>query len=92
MSDVEKTFIDLVAFRELRKELLPAFRKAVDRVKLTAYLQRYDTRFRARVLALLHYRQRQRRTASPRGDAAGCCAAATTVPESTTGAEYINLA
>jgi predicted transcriptional regulator of viral defense system len=53
VSDVEKTFIDMVYFREMRKDMLPAFRKSIDREKLAGYLKRYDRRLAGKVLKLL---------------------------------------
>jgi predicted transcriptional regulator of viral defense system len=54
VSDIEKTFIDLVYFRQpISKELLRVFKKRINRGKLEQYLKRYPTRFRKRVLNLL---------------------------------------
>lgn len=53
VSDVEKTFIDMVYFREMRRDMLPAFRKRADRERLAGYLKRYDSKFTAKVMKLL---------------------------------------
>ncbi len=53
-SDVEKTLIDLVAFRQrLPPEVAASFRKRVDPAKLQRYLRRYPPRTRANVLRLV---------------------------------------
>ena len=53
-TDVEKTFIDMVYFREkLSGELLAAFMERLNRKKLKAYLKLYSQRFRERVLSYL---------------------------------------
>lgn len=53
-SDIEKTFIDMVYFRQpLDKEAIAEFRKKIDRKKLKEYLKRYPERFRARVMKVL---------------------------------------
>lgn len=53
VSDVEKTLIDLVYFREAGPEAVEGFRGRVDRGKLEAYLRRYPERLRRRVRELL---------------------------------------
>lgn len=53
-SDVEKTFIDMVYFREkMSSELLAAFKKRLDRKKLNAYLKAYPKRLRQRIMSHL---------------------------------------
>ena len=52
VSDIEKTFIDMAYFREIRKDMLPEFRRKMDRKKLKAYLKKYDRRFAGRVLRM----------------------------------------
>lgn len=54
VSDVEKTLIDLVYFREMRKDTAELFRKRVDREKLEKYLKKYDDDFRKKVIETLH--------------------------------------
>ena len=50
-SDIEKTFIDMVYFREyLSEETLEDFREKIDLKKLKNYLARYPKRFRKMVL------------------------------------------
>ncbi len=50
-SDIEKTFIDMVYFRQyLDKEYLKVFRKKIDRKKLNSYLKAYPKKFREKVL------------------------------------------
>jgi len=53
VSDIEKTFIDMVYFREMRKEMAKDFRRRIDREKLREYLKRYHRRFAHNVLGLL---------------------------------------
>ncbi|TAL47278.1 hypothetical protein EPN87_03365 [archaeon] len=53
VSDVEKTFIDMVYFNELRKDMVSAFRKKVDKEKLRRYLEKYDKRFADKVARLI---------------------------------------
>jgi predicted transcriptional regulator of viral defense system len=53
VSDIEKTFIDMVYFREMRKDMVKAFRRRIDREKLAGYLKRYDKRFTAKVKGFL---------------------------------------
>jgi len=49
-SDIEKTFIDMIYFREnLDKEVLDEIRKRMDKKKLGKYLKKYPKRFRERV-------------------------------------------
>lgn len=53
-SDVEKTFLDMVYFREkISSELLAAFKKRLDRKKLKAYLKAYPKRLRQRITSCL---------------------------------------
>ena len=53
-SDIEKTFIDMLYFREyLDIEVFKEFRRRIDRKKLRSYLKHYPKRFRKRVLAVL---------------------------------------
>lgn len=54
VSDVEKTFIDMVYFREMRKDLVKEFRRKVDREKLGRYLKKYGSNFKKRVIETLH--------------------------------------
>ncbi len=49
VSDVEKTFIDLFYFREMRNDILKLFRKKLDKKKLAAYLKKYPMKFRKKV-------------------------------------------
>jgi predicted transcriptional regulator of viral defense system len=53
VSDVEKTFIDMAYFRELRKDTLKPFRSRMDMGKLRGYLRRYDRRFAGKVLGMV---------------------------------------
>ena len=53
-SDIEKTFIDMVYFRQpLDAEVIKNFREKIDRKKLAEYLKRYPERFRSRVNNIL---------------------------------------
>jgi len=53
-SDIEKTFIDMVYFRQyLDRENISEFRKKIDKKKLKSYLARYPDRFRKKVLGML---------------------------------------
>src|SRR3989344_2450603 len=50
-SDIEKTFIDMVYFKQpLDKEVIAEFRKKIDKKKLNKYLIRYPIDFRRKVL------------------------------------------
>ncbi|TRZ55141.1 hypothetical protein D4Q76_01050 [archaeon] len=57
ISDIEKTFIDMVYFRQIGrnfdKKILREFRKRIDSKKFNSYLKRYPKRFGKRVLAVL---------------------------------------
>src|SRR3989338_10224266 len=49
-SDIEKTFIDMVYFKQpLDKEVIAEFRKKIDKKKLNKYLERYPERFRKKI-------------------------------------------
>ncbi len=52
VSDIEKTFIDLIYFREIRDELAEKFKDNIDFKKLKGYLKKYPENFRRRVLKL----------------------------------------
>jgi len=53
-SDVEKTFIDMIYFKQpLDEETLDNFREKINKKKLNSYLKKYDKRFRKRVLKVL---------------------------------------
>ena len=52
-SDVEKTFIDMLYFKEnINKETLHNFKKKINQQKLCSYLKCYPIKFRKRVLGL----------------------------------------
>jgi len=54
VSDIEKTFIDMIYFRQnLDKELLKSFRKKIDLNKLKKYLKKYDERVNVKVKKLI---------------------------------------
>ncbi len=54
-SDVEKTFIDMVYFRERMDEsALKEFRKRIDEKKLAGYLKHYPKKFREKVIERLN--------------------------------------
>jgi len=53
-SDIEKTFIDMVYFRQpLDKENVLEFKKKINKKKLKYYLKKYPKRFRDRVMSKL---------------------------------------
>jgi predicted transcriptional regulator of viral defense system len=53
-SDVEKTFIDMVYFRQpLDKEVITNFKKKIDKKKLSSYLKNYPIKLRRKVSGLL---------------------------------------
>ena len=53
-SDIEKTFIDMVYFRQpLDKENIREFKKKIDEKKLTLYLKKYPKRLQKMVLKIL---------------------------------------
>lgn len=52
-SDLEKTFIDVVYFRQvIGKEVLDNLKNAIDKKKLTVYLKKYPKRFREKVMRI----------------------------------------
>ncbi|MDI6643109.1 MAG: hypothetical protein QMD95_03555 [Candidatus Hodarchaeaceae archaeon] len=53
VSDVEKTFIDMVYFREMREEFVRGFRGRIDREKLERDLKGYAVKFRRKVIETL---------------------------------------
>lgn len=53
VSDVEKTFIDLIYFKGLRSEIAKKFKKKINQKKLNQYLKKYPERFRNSVLGWL---------------------------------------
>lgn len=57
ISDVEKTFIDIIYFRQIGKgfdkKILREFRKRIDGKKLNSYLKKYPLKFRKRILDIL---------------------------------------
>jgi len=53
-SDIEKTFIDMIYFKQpLDKEVILEFRKKINKKKLLDYLKRYPKRFRDNVISKL---------------------------------------
>lgn len=58
-SDIEKTFIDMVYFRQpLDAEVISSFKEKIDRKKLAEYLKKYPERFRKKINNVL----KQKRT------------------------------
>ncbi len=56
-SDIEKTFIDMVYFRQpLDKEVINEIKKRINIGKLNLYLKKYPKRFRGKVNKILRYR------------------------------------
>lgn len=56
VSDLEKTLIDFIYFREpLEKEVLNALKRKIDRKKLESYLKIYPKKFRERVNRTLNW-------------------------------------
>lgn len=53
VSDIEKTFIDMVYFNEIRKDMLRDFRGRLDKKRMLGYLKKYDKRFASKVLGLM---------------------------------------
>lgn len=53
VSNVEKTFVDMVYFGEMKKSVVKNFKTRIDRKKLEKYLRKYPINFRKKVLALL---------------------------------------
>ena len=51
VSDVEKTFIDIVYFEEMRKETADEFKGRLDVKKLKSYLKQYPEKFRKRAMS-----------------------------------------
>ncbi len=53
-SDIEKTFIDMVYFREnISEEALSAFKKRINKKKLASYLRAYPKKFQGKVNSYL---------------------------------------
>ncbi|MCX6814684.1 MAG: type IV toxin-antitoxin system AbiEi family antitoxin domain-containing protein [Candidatus Aenigmarchaeota archaeon] len=52
VSDIEKTLIDMVYFREICEDTTKAFRNRINKEKLREYLKKYDRRFAGKVLGL----------------------------------------
>lgn len=53
-SDIEKTFIDMIYYRQpLDEENILEFKKKINKKKLKAYLKKYPTRFRNKVMLKL---------------------------------------
>ncbi len=56
-SDIEKTFIDMVYFKQpIDDEVINEFRKKINKKKLKDYLKRYPERFRKKVKIILKLR------------------------------------
>jgi predicted transcriptional regulator of viral defense system len=53
VSDAEKTFIDMVYFNQMRKDVAATFRGMIDRKKVKEYLARYDEKFTRKVNKLV---------------------------------------
>jgi predicted transcriptional regulator of viral defense system len=53
VSDLEKTLIDMVYFREMRGDMAGGFKKKVNRQKLDRYLKKYGGNFRKKVVEIL---------------------------------------
>ena len=54
VSDVEKTFIDMVYFRQpLDKEVINEIKRSIDVKKLNLYLKKYPKKFSKRVLSII---------------------------------------
>ena len=57
-SDIEKTFIDMIYFRQpLDKEIILEFKKRIDKKKLKDYLKKYPKKFKAKVNNVLKYKE-----------------------------------
>lgn len=55
VSDLEKTLIDMVYFRQMKRDIVKEFRKRIDREKLERYLKKYGSSFRRKVIEILQY-------------------------------------
>ena len=56
-SDIEKTFIDMVYFRQpLDKEVILEFKKKIDKKRLKDYLKKYPEKFKVKVNRILKYK------------------------------------
>jgi len=53
VSDIEKTFIDMVYFNEMRNDTARLFERKINAAKLDSYLKKYDKRFSKKVLSFL---------------------------------------
>jgi predicted transcriptional regulator of viral defense system len=53
-SDIEKTFVDMIYFKQhMDGEVILEFRKKIDKKKLNSYLKKYPKKFKNRVLSVL---------------------------------------
>ena len=56
-SDIEKTFIDMIYFRQpLDKEIILEFKKRIDKKKLKDYLKKYPKKFKVKINNILKYK------------------------------------
>lgn len=53
VSDIEKTFIDMVYFNELRNDMVRPFKRKINKKKLQEYLKKYDKKFADKVLRMI---------------------------------------
>ncbi|MCX6815689.1 MAG: hypothetical protein NT120_02465 [Candidatus Aenigmarchaeota archaeon] len=53
VSDIEKTFIDMVYFNQIRRDTARKFTGRLNAAKLKEYLRKYDKRFSGRVMSFL---------------------------------------
>ena len=53
VSDIEKTFIDMVYFKEIREDMLSGFHGRIDRKRILEYLKKYDKKFASKVLSMM---------------------------------------
>lgn len=53
VSDIEKTFIDMVYFNEIRKDTVKVFRSRLNRKRILYYLKKYDKRLATKVLGFI---------------------------------------
>jgi predicted transcriptional regulator of viral defense system len=53
VSDIEKTFIDMIYFNEFREDTIKLFSRKLNKKKLREYLKMYDKRFRKKVIGII---------------------------------------
>ncbi len=53
VSDIEKTFIDMVYFNEITRDMIRSFKNKIEKEKMQRFLRKYDKRFSHKVMSLI---------------------------------------